>query len=32
MSGLIDAAREIKDNGSFGYVERLADINRFMRS
>lgn len=32
MSGLINAAREIKDQGTFGYVERLADVNKFMRS
>lgn len=32
MSGLIEAAQEIKDKGTFGYLDRLADINRFMRS
>lgn len=32
MSGLINAAREIKDHGTFSYVDRLADVNKFMRS
>jgi 2-methylisocitrate lyase-like PEP mutase family enzyme len=31
MSGLIAAAQEIREQRTFGYVERLADINRFMR-
>jgi len=31
MSGLIAAAHEIKDQGRFGYVERLLDINKYMR-
>jgi 2-methylisocitrate lyase-like PEP mutase family enzyme len=31
MSGLVEAAREVKDNGSFGYLERLQDINKYMR-
>jgi 2-methylisocitrate lyase-like PEP mutase family enzyme len=31
MSGLIAAAQEIRQQGTFGYVERLQDINRFMR-
>lgn len=33
MTGLIDAAREVKDKGSFGYLERTLatpDLNRFM--
>ena len=33
MSGLIDAAREVKDKGSFGYLERTlatAELNTFM--
>lgn len=32
MSGLISAAREITDQGTFSYVDRLADVNKFMRS
>lgn len=32
MSGLISAAREVKDQGTFSYVDRLADVNKFMRS
>lgn len=34
MSGLIDAAREVKDSGSFGYLERTLvtpDLNKYMR-
>jgi 2-methylisocitrate lyase-like PEP mutase family enzyme len=34
MSGLIEAAREVKDKGSFGYLERTMttpDLNGFMR-
>jgi 2-methylisocitrate lyase-like PEP mutase family enzyme len=34
MSGLIDAAREVKDQGSFGYLERTIgtqDLNGFMQ-
>jgi len=34
MSGLVDAAREVKDTGTFGYVERgvsSADLRGFMR-
>jgi len=31
MSGLIAAAHEIKDQGRFSYVERLLDINKYMR-
>jgi len=33
MTGLIDAAREVKDKGSFGYLERslaTPELNRFM--
>jgi 2-methylisocitrate lyase-like PEP mutase family enzyme len=33
MSGLVDAAREVKDRGTFGYVETTmatAELNRFM--
>lgn len=32
MSGLVAAAQEIKDKGTFNYLDRLMDINRFMRS
>ena len=35
MSGLVDAAREVKDKGSFGYLERTIstpDLNGFMQS
>jgi 2-methylisocitrate lyase-like PEP mutase family enzyme len=34
MSGLVEAAREVKDKGSFGYLERTIstpDLNGFMR-
>lgn len=34
MSGLVDAAREVKDQGTFGYLERsmtTAELNGFMR-
>ena len=34
MSGLLDAAREVKDKGAFGYLERTMttpDLNGFMR-
>jgi len=34
MSGLVDAAREVRENGSFSYLERTMatpDLNRFMR-
>jgi 2-methylisocitrate lyase-like PEP mutase family enzyme len=34
MSGLIDAAREVKEKGTFGYLERSVstpDISKFMR-
>jgi hypothetical protein len=35
MSGLLDAAREVKERGTFGYLDRCittADLNAFMRS
>jgi 2-methylisocitrate lyase-like PEP mutase family enzyme len=35
MSGLVDAAREVKDKGTFGYVDRTMatpDLNGFMQS
>jgi 2-methylisocitrate lyase-like PEP mutase family enzyme len=34
MSGLLEAAREVKDNGTFGYLERTLttpDLNGFMQ-
>lgn len=31
MSGLIAAAQEIRQSGTFGYLGTLADINRFMK-
>jgi 2-methylisocitrate lyase-like PEP mutase family enzyme len=34
MSGLIDAAREVKDKGSFGYLERgisTADLGGYLQ-
>ena len=31
MSGLISAATEIKERGTFTYVDKLQDINKFMR-
>ena len=34
MSGLVDAAREVKDKGTFGYVDRgdaTPDLAAFMR-
>jgi 2-methylisocitrate lyase-like PEP mutase family enzyme len=31
MTGMLEAAREVKEQGSFGYLERLQDINRYMR-
>ena len=34
MSGLADAAREVKDKGTFGYLERTmatVDLSGFMR-
>ena len=35
MSGLVDAAREVKDKGTFGYVDRTMatpDLNGFMQA
>jgi 2-methylisocitrate lyase-like PEP mutase family enzyme len=35
MTGLVEAAREVKDKGTFGYIERsiaTADLSKFMRS
>ena len=34
MSGLLDAAREVKDKGTFGYLDRgltSADLSAFMQ-
>ena len=31
LTGVLDAAREVKEQGSFGYLERLQDINKYMR-
>ncbi|HKE97112.1 MAG TPA: isocitrate lyase/phosphoenolpyruvate mutase family protein [Povalibacter sp.] len=31
MSGLIAAAQEIREQRTFGYVERLPDVNKFMQ-
>jgi 2-methylisocitrate lyase-like PEP mutase family enzyme len=34
MTGLLDAAREVKEKGTFGYLERslaTPDLARFMR-
>jgi hypothetical protein len=33
MTGLVEAAREVKDRGTFGYIERslaTPDLNAFM--
>jgi hypothetical protein len=35
MSGLVDAAREVKDKGTFGYVDHTMvtpELNGFMQS
>ena len=34
MSGLLDAAREVKDSGTFGYLERSVatpDLSRYLK-
>jgi hypothetical protein len=34
MTGLVDAAREVKDKGTFGYLDRsmtTPELNGFMR-
>lgn len=31
MTGLFEAAREVKEHGTFGYLDRLMDVNKFMR-
>jgi len=35
MTGLVEAAREVKDKGTFGYIDRslgTPDLNAFMKS
>ena len=31
MTGLFEAAREVKDQGTFGFLDRLMDVNKFMQ-
>jgi 2-methylisocitrate lyase-like PEP mutase family enzyme len=31
MTGMFDAAREIKERGTFGYLDHLMDVNKYMR-
>jgi hypothetical protein len=31
MSSVVEAAREVKDKGTFGYLDRALDINAFMQ-
>ena len=31
MTGLYEAAREVKEQGTFGYLDRLIDVNKFMQ-
>jgi 2-methylisocitrate lyase-like PEP mutase family enzyme len=31
MTGLFEAAREVKEQGTFGYLDRLLDVNKYMR-
>ena len=31
MTGLFDAAREVKERGTFEYLDRLMDVNKYMR-
>jgi hypothetical protein len=34
MSGLLEAAREVKESGTFGYLERsvaTGDLNQYMK-
>jgi 2-methylisocitrate lyase-like PEP mutase family enzyme len=31
LTGVLEAAREVKEQGTFGYLDRLQDINRHMR-
>jgi 2-methylisocitrate lyase-like PEP mutase family enzyme len=31
MTGLYDAAREVREQGTFTYLDRLIDVNRFMQ-
>jgi hypothetical protein len=35
MTGLVEAAREVKEKGTFGYIERsiaTPDLSKFMRN
>jgi 2-methylisocitrate lyase-like PEP mutase family enzyme len=31
MTGLFEAAREVREHGTFGFLDRLMDVNAFMR-
>ena len=31
MTGLHEAAREVREKGTFTYLDRLIDVNKFMR-
>lgn len=31
MTGLFEAAREVKERGTFGFLDRLTDVNKFMQ-
>jgi 2-methylisocitrate lyase-like PEP mutase family enzyme len=31
LTGVLESAREVKEQGTFGYLDRLQDINRYMR-
>jgi 2-methylisocitrate lyase-like PEP mutase family enzyme len=31
MTGLFEAAREVKEQGTFGFLDRLMDVNKFMQ-
>jgi len=31
MTGLHEAAREVQEKGTFTYLDRLIDVNKFMR-
>lgn len=31
MTGLFEAAREVKERGTFGFLDRLIDVNKFMQ-
>ena len=32
MTGLHEAAQEVKQHGTFGYLDRLIDVNRYMQN